>query len=467
MDVLELARVQYALTTIFHFFFVPLSIGTIFIVAIFETMYLFKKKAEYLRMAKFWGKIFLLSFAIGVVTGILQEFQFGMNWSEYSRFMGDVFGAPLAVEALLAFFMESTFIGIWMFGRGKLPDWVITVSAWLVSIGTLLSALWILAANSFMQEPVGFEIQDGKAVLTDFMALLTNPQLQVEFPHTVFGALATGAFVIGGISAYNLLKKKDVEFFKTSFNVSMIVAAIASLAIAFSGHAQAKHLMDSQPMKMAASEALWDDSEDPAAWTILAIGDQQEEKNTWNIDLPFALSYLAYGEFSGSVEGMKTLQAKYEEKYGEGVDYIPPVWPVFWSFRIMAGFGGVMLVLSILGLWFGNRRKGILATPTWFLRTMMFAMAAPFIANTAGWIMTEIGRQPWTVFGYYTTAQSVSPNVSMGQLLFSTISFSTAYIILAIIMIYMVARVAKQGPSIIDTTPTQKNVDLMDKEAFK
>jgi cytochrome bd ubiquinol oxidase subunit I len=463
MDMLLLARTQYAITTIFHFFFVPLSIGTIFIVSIFETMYLFKKNPAYLRMAKFWGKVFLLSFAIGVVTGILQEFQFGMNWSEYARFMGDVFGAPLAVEALLAFFMESTFIGIWMFGRGKLPDWVITLSAWLVTLGTTLSALWILAANSFMQEPVGFEIQDGKAVLTDFMALLTNPQLLVEFPHTIFGALGTGAFVVGGISAYNLMKKKEVPFFKVSFNLSMIIAMIASVGIIFSGHEQAKHLMESQPMKMGASEALWEDSEDPAAWTILAIGDQDKQLNTWQIDMPYALSYLAYGKFNGSVEGMKTLQTKYEKLYGEGVNYIPPVWPVFWGFRIMAGLGGLMLVLSALGLWF-NRRD--ITMKTWYLKTMIVAIAAPFIANTAGWVMTEIGRQPWTVFGYYTTAQSVSPNVSFGQLLFSTVSFSVAYIILAIIMIMMVARVAKQGPMIIDA-PTTKDVDLMDKEAFK
>ena len=267
MEVLDLARMQYAITTIFHFFFVPISIGMIFLVAIMETLYVVKKQKIYLDMALFWGKIFLLAFSIGVVTGILQEFQFGMNWSEYSRFMGDVFGAPLAVEALLAFFMESTFIGVWMFGRDKLPKWVIALSAWLVALGTMLSALWILAANSFMQEPVGIEIVDGKAVLNDFMALITNPQLLVEFPHTIFGAYATGAFVVGGISAYNLWKKRNLDFFNRSFKISMIVAFISSFGIMFSGHDQAQHLMVTQPMKMAASEALWEDSGDPAAWT--------------------------------------------------------------------------------------------------------------------------------------------------------------------------------------------------------
>lgn len=464
MEILELARLQYAITTIFHFFFVPLSIGTIFLVAIMETLYVVKKKEIYLEMSKFWGKIFLFSFAIGVVTGILQEFQFGMNWSEYSRFMGDVFGAPLAIEALLAFFMESTFIGVWMFGRDKLPKWVIAASAWLVSIGTLLSALWILAANSFMQEPVGFEIQNGKAVLTDFMALLTNPQLLVEFPHTIFGALATGAMVVGGISAYNILKQRHLEFFRKSLNIAMIVGTISGLMIAFSGHWQAQHLMETQPMKMAASEALWVDSEDPAGWTVIGGIDTDNQQNTWQIDVPYALSFLAYNKFEGAVPGMLTLQKEYEEKYGEEVNYIPPVKTVFWSFRIMAGFGGLMILIGMIGLYYSYRKKTLEKKP-WLLKVVLYAIPMPFIANTAGWIMTEIGRQPWTVFGYYTTAQSVSPNVTAGQILFSTISFSTAYIILAIVMIYMTARVAKQGP--YQEVEKNDDVDLLSKEAFE
>lgn len=464
MEILELARLQYAITTIFHFFFVPLSIGTIFLVAIMETLYVVKKNDIYLEMSKFWGKIFLFSFAIGVVTGILQEFQFGMNWSEYSRFMGDVFGAPLAIEALLAFFMESTFIGVWMFGRDKLPKWMIAASAWLVSIGTLLSALWILAANSFMQEPVGFEIQNGKAVLTDFMALLTNPQLLVEFPHTIFGALATGAMVVGGISAYNILKQRHLEFFRKSLNIAMIVGTISGLMIAFSGHWQAQHLMETQPMKMAASEALWEDSEDPAAWTAIGGIDTDSQSNTWQIDIPYALSFLAYNKFEGAVPGMLSLQQEYEEKYGEGINYIPPVKTVFWSFRVMVGFGGLMILIGMIGLYYSYRKKTLEKKP-WLLKVVLYAIPMPFIANTAGWIMTEIGRQPWTVFGYYTTAQSVSPNVTAGQILFSTISFSSAYVILAIVMIYMTARVAKQGP--YQEVEKNDDVDLLSKEAFE
>lgn len=463
MDVLDLARFQYAVTTIFHFFFVPLSIGLSFFVAIMETLYVVKKKQIYLDMAKFWGKIFLLSFAVGVVTGILQEFQFGMNWSEYSRFVGDVFGAPLAIEALLAFFMESTFIGIWLFGRDKLPKWVMAFSAWMVSIGTLLSALWILAANSFMQEPVGIEIIEGKAVLTDFMALLTNPQLLVEYPHTIFGALATGAFVVGGISAYNFWKKRDFAFFGKSFKIAMIIGLISGIGIMFSGHWQAQHLMESQPMKMAASEALWEDSEDPAAWAVIAGMDTEAMKNDWSIEIPYALSILAYNSLSGSVEGMKTLQATYEKLYGEGINYIPHVESVFWSFRVMVAFGGLMVLLAVLGLFFFKRKT--LFQKTWLLKTLVAAVSMPFIANTAGWIMTEIGRQPWTVFGLYTTAQSVSPNVTAGQLLFSIIVFCGSYLILGVIMVYMVTRVVKKGPY----PPMKKegNVDLLNKEAFE
>lgn len=463
MDVLDLARFQYAATTIFHFFFVPLSIGLGFFVAILETLYVVKKEQIYLDMAKFWGKIFLLSFAIGVVTGILQEFQFGMNWSEYSRFVGDVFGAPLAIEALLAFFMESTFIGVWLFGRDKLPKWVMAFSAWMVALGTLLSALWILAANSFMQEPVGIEIIEGKAVLTDFMALLTNPQLLVEYPHTIFGALATGAFVVGGISAYNFWKKRDFAFFEKSFKIAMIIGLISGIGLMFSGHWQAQHLMESQPMKMAASEALWEDSGDPAAWAVLAGMDTEEMKNDWAIEIPYALSILAYNSLSGSVEGIKTLQATYEKLYGEGINYIPHVESVFWSFRVMVVFGGLMVLIAVLGLFFFKRKT--LFQKTWLLKTIVAAIAMPFIANTAGWIMTEIGRQPWTVFGLYTTAQSVSPNVTAGQLLFSIIVFCGSYLILGVIMVYMVTRVVKKGPY----PPMQKedNVDLLNKEAFE
>ncbi|MCW4681929.1 cytochrome ubiquinol oxidase subunit I [Bacillus pumilus] len=457
MSELFLARFQFASTTLFHFIFVPMSIGLVFIVALMQTLYVVKKKEIYKKMAKFWGHLFLLNFAVGVVTGILQEFQFGMNWSDYSRFVGDVFGAPLAIEALLAFFLESTFIGLWIFGWDRLPKKIHLLCIWIVSIGTIFSAFWILVANSFMQEPVGFVIKNGRAEMNDFGALITNPQLWVEFPHVLFGALATGAFFIAGVSAYKMIKKQEVAFFKKSFQITMILALIAGLGVAFSGHDQAKHLMKAQPMKMAASEALWKDSGDPAAWTLFANIDTDKKENSAEINIPFALSYLAYSKFSGDVSGMLTLQKEYEAKFGPG-DYIPPVKTTFWSFRIMVGAGMLMIFASMIGLYLSFRKK--LETNKWFLRFMVGMIAFPFIANSAGWIMTEIGRQPWTVFGMMTTAQSISPNVSYGMLLFSVISFTTMYLILAILLAYLFIREIKKGAHSEEDKDQKDETDL-------
>ncbi len=444
MEELILARIQFASTTLFHFIFVPLSIGLAFIIAIMQTMYLVKKQEIYKKMTKFWGIFFLINFAVGVVTGIIQEFQFGMNWSSYSRFVGDVFGAPLAIEALLAFFMESTFIGLWIFGWDKIPKKLHLASIWLVSIGTILSAFWILAANSFMQNPVGFVIQNGRAEMNDIVAVLTNPKLWVAFPHTIFASFATAALFIMGVSAWNLLKKKDLDFFKRSMNVSLVVALISGLGIAFSGHSQAQYLMDAQPMKMAAAEALWEDSEDPAPFTLFANIDVENKENTSQIEIPYLLSFLAYNEFSGKVEGINTLQEKYVAQYGEG-DYIPPVKTTFWSFRIMAVLGGVIILLSLLGLFLTWRKK--ITNSTHYLKWLIPAIFFPYIANSAGWIMSEIGRQPWVVNGLMLTSDAVSPNVSAGQILFSLIAFSIIYTLLAVVMVYLFIKVIKQGPN--------------------
>ncbi|WP_100332596.1 cytochrome ubiquinol oxidase subunit I [Bacillus xiapuensis] len=465
MTELMLARLQFGATTIFHFLFVPLSIGLVFMVALMETFYVVKKQEVYKKMAKFWGHLFLINFAVGVVTGIIQEFQFGMNWSEYSRFVGDVFGAPLAIEALLAFFMESTFIGLWIFGWDRLSKKVHLMCIWLVSIGTMLSALWILAANSFMQEPVGFVMKNGRAEMNDFFALLTNPQLLVEFPHVIFGALATGAFFIAGVSAYKLLKKQETVFFAKSFNLALVVALISGIGIAWSGHSQAQHLMQSQPMKMAASEGLWEDSEDPAPWTLFANIDVEKQENSFEVAIPYALSYLTYEKFSGSVPGMLTLQKEYEEKYGPG-NYIPPVKTTFWSFRVMVAAGMAMILFSLLGLWF--QFKKTLAHKKWFLKAMVALISFPFIANTAGWIMTEIGRQPWTVFGLMTTSASVSPNVSYEALLFSFIAFTTIYLILAIVLVYLFVREIKKGTEHThDPADRSETIDPFSKEAIQ
>lgn len=456
MDVLELARLQFALTTIFHYIFVPISIGLSLLVAVLETMYVVKKDEKYKRMTKFWGTFLLINFAVGIVTGILQEFQFGMNWSDFSRFVGDIFGAPLAIEALLAFFLESTFIGLWVFGWDRLSKKVHLACIWLVAIGTMLSALWILAANSFMQRPVGFTINNGRAEMTDLGALLTNGQLLWEFPHTVSAAIATGAFLMAGISAWKLLKKQDVSFFRTSFKLSIIVACISSIAIAQFGHGQAQYLMHTQPMKMAASEGLWNESSDPAPWTLFAVIDPETQENRFEIKIPYLLSFLTYSEFSGSVLGMNELQAQYEEQFGPG-DYIPPVRTTFWSFRIMVAAGMLMILLSLYGAYMALRKKWA-KVGNWYWRTMIVAISLPFIANTAGWIMTEIGRQPWTVFGLLTTADSVSPGVTANEVLFSMLSFSAVYLALLCVLIYLFVRTARKGPEVAEEHQQQEPV---------
>ena len=443
MESLILARIQFASTTLFHFIFVPLSIGLVFIIAIMQTLYVVKKKEVYKKMTQFWGKFFLINFAVGIVTGIIQEFQFGMNWSNYSRFMGDVFGAPLAIEALLAFFLESTFIGLWVFGWDKLPKKLHLACIWLVSIGTMLSAFWILAANSFMQNPVGYALRNGRAETTDFFAVITNPKLLVAFPHVIFAALATGAFFVVGISAFNFLKKRDLDFFKRSVTIGLIVGIISSLGIAFSGHSQSTYLMAAQPMKMAAAEGLYEDSGDPAAWTVIANIDTENKDTSFRLELPYMLSFLAYGEFKGKVDGMNTLQAEYEQLYGEG-NYIPPVKTTFWSFRIMAGLGGVLILLSLFGLYWNWR--GTLASKSTYLKIMVATIFFPFIANSAGWIMSEIGRQPWIVNGLMKTAVAVSPNVTAGTVLFSLVAFSLVYTLLAIAMVKLFLKVIKEGP---------------------
>jgi len=450
LDQVILARLQFAVTTIYHFFFVPLSIGLVFMVALMETLYVVKKKDIYKRMTKFWGHLFLINFAVGVVTGIIQEFQFGMNWSDYSRFVGDVFGAPLAIEALLAFFMESTFIGLWIFGWERLPKKVHLASIWLVAAGTIFSAFWILTANSFMQHPVGYAIKHGRAEMNDFLALITNGQLWVEFPHVFTGALCTGSFFILGVSAYNLLKKREIEFYKKSMNLALIIGLIGSLGTALSGHGQAQYLVKTQPMKMAAAEGIWNNTADPAPWSVFAIIDSAKKENKFEVNIPYALSFLSYSKFEGSLKGMNTLQNEYKAKYdtsvGKDTNYIPPVKTTYWSFRLMIGFGVAMILLSIIGLvlW----KKGKLENSRVFLKFLLPGIAFPFLANTFGWVMTEIGRQPWSVFGLMTTQSAVSPNVSAGSVLFSLIMYIAIFTVLAIVMVYLMIREIKKGPHV-------------------
>ncbi|WP_144551861.1 cytochrome ubiquinol oxidase subunit I [Bacillus mycoides] len=461
MDTLELARIQFASTTIFHYFFVPLSIGLAFIIALMQTLYVVKGQEIYKKMTKFWAQLFLVNFAVGVVTGILQEFQFGMNWSTYSRFVGDVFGPSLAIEGLLAFFIESTFLGLWVFGADKLPKRIHLLCIWLLSLGTMLSSFWILTASAFMHAPVGYEMAaDGRAQMNDFWAIIQNPQLWVQFPHTITAALATGAFFIAGVSAWEISRRQETEMFKKSFRVSITVGTIATALVLFFGHAQAQHLIKSQPMKMAAAEALWNTSEDPAPFTVLANINPETKSNSFEIQIPYMLSLLSYDKFSGQVEGMNQIQKQYEEKYGPG-DYIPPVRTMFWSFRAMVMSGTFMILLGAYG-WFLSR-KDRLAEKPWYLKLMVYAIALPFIGNTVGWIMTEMGRQPWVVFGVMKTEDAVSPNVTFGEVLFSLISFTSMYLIMGGICVYLFVRIIK-GHANKKTKKDYQSHDPFDKE---
>ena len=444
MDPVTLARLQFTITSVYHFFFVPLTLGLSIIIALMETIYVRTRNELYKRMTKFWGKLFLINFAMGVVTGIVMEFQFGMNWSEYSRFVGDIFGAPLAIEALLAFFLESTFLGVWIFGWDRLSPRMHAAAIWLVAIGSNLSALWILTANSFMQEPVGYAIENGRAVMTDFFALLSNPHVWFQFPHVITSGLTTAGFFLLGISAYHLYRKRDSEIFLRSFKWGAVAAVIGVCLVGLVGHSQAQHMIEAQPMKMAAGEALWQ-TEDPAALSLVTIIDSDQQRNAFDIRVPRALSLLANNRLDGEVKGIKNIQREYEELYGPG-DYIPPVAVSYWSFRAMVGVGSLMLALAFYALFLAFTER--LPKANRFLRWMPYAVVLPIIGTSSGWIFTEVARQPWIVFGIMRTEDAVSPNVSVGMLLLSLVLFTLLYALLIVVDVYLLVKYAKD-----DATP--------------
>ena len=447
MDALTLARWQFAIVTVYHFFFVPITLGLSIAVAIMQTAYYRTGNEAYKKMTKFWGKLFLINFAIGVATGIVQEFQFGMNWSQYSRFMGDIFGAPLAIEALLAFFMESTFLGIWIFGWDRIPNKAHLASIWLVAIGSNLSAIWILAANSFMQQPVGYAIRNGRAEMTDFFAIITNGHLWVQFPHVFFGAVATAGFLILSISAFQLTKKGKHEVFMKSFKFGAVYALVGSLLVILVGHTQAQHMVKAQPMKMAAAEALWD-SENPASMSLFTFGDEKNRKDVFAIKIPGALSFLAYNKFEGEVKGINNLQKEAEAKFGPG-DYVPPVAVSYWTFRIMVGAGFLMLLIALLTTIQAFKSK-FEFKPLWY-KIVFWSLFLPVIANSTGWLFTELARQPWTVFGLFQTADSVSNTVTAGEVLFSLIAYTLLYAALIVIMISVFKKFASRNVDEIES----------------
>lgn len=441
MDIVLLSRWQFALTTIYHFFFVPLTLGLAVFVAILETMYVKNGNPEYKRMVKFWGKLFLINFAMGVVTGLVMEFQFGMNWSEYSRFVGDIFGAPLAMEGLIAFFLESTFIGVWIFGWERLSKKLHAAVIWLVALGSNISAFFILAANGFMQSPVGYVLNNGRAEMTDFGALLANPRAWYLFAHTITSGLVTGSFFILGFSAYHLLRKKDETAFKASLKLAAIIGFIATVGVIGTGHFQGMYLKTVQPMAAAASEAHFE-TQDPADFSLIA-GFTPDGKNvTWNVTIPKALSFLYYLKFSGEVEGINDIQAQYEEKYGPG-DYVPLVALNYWTFRIMVALGFLMALITLV-IWIYSARK-YPQKGNWLLKILPLAIFLPYLANTAGWILTETARQPWTVTGLILTKDSISPNLTVTTVWISLIGFVVVYGALMVIDLYLLVKNAKKG----------------------
>jgi len=457
VDALDLARWQFGITTVYHFLFVPLTISLSFLVAGLQTAWVRTGNVAYLRATKFWGKLFLINFAMGVVTGIVQEFQFGMNWSDYSRFVGDIFGAPLAIEGLLAFFLESTFLGLWIFGWDRLPKRIHLATIWAAATGTLLSAYFILAANSWMQHPVGYVVneQTGRAELKDFLAVLTNPTTLWTFPHTITAAFTTGGAFLIGISAYHLARKRDVDVFRPSLRYGLVVALIASVGVVVTGDGQARIMTEQQPMKMAAAEALYQ-TRDSAGFSLLTLGSLDGTEEIWSLRVPNLLSFMATGSPSGTVEGIDDLQRQYVQTYGEG-DYRPSIPITYWSFRLMIGFGALLGLLALLGLWL--TRRGRLPERRWFYPVALVGLFFPLLANSFGWIFTEMGRQPWTVFGVLQTPASVSPQVSAGEVLTSLVVFTVLYGVLAVIEVGLLVRYAKAGP------PTTVDEDPYDPDA--
>lgn len=443
MDVVNLAQSQFAITTVYHFFFVPLTLGLSIIVAIMETLYVKRGEEIYKQMTKFWGKLFLINFAVGVVTGLVMEFQFGMNWSEYSRFVGDIFGAPLAIEGLMAFFLEATFIGIWVFGWEKLPKALHVAAIWITAIGATISALWILIANSFMHHPTGYTLVNGRPIMSDFAALIFNPHVWTQFPHTVLSGYVTGSFFVIGISIYHILRKNKVDLFQRSFKLATVFGLISIIGVILIGHQQAQLMVKQQPMKMAAAEALWK-SENPASLSLLSISNEKTHESVVDIRIPTALSFLAYNTFTGEVQGINDLQEQYSVQFGPG-NYIPSVFTNYWSFRIMIGLGFLMAFLAIVCLFLWIRLKFKIKSRWWYVLTA--ALLLPYLANTTGWLLTEVGRQPWVVFGLLKTADAASPNVTAGMVLTSLLVFTVIYGILIVIDAYLLVKFAKAGPS--------------------
>ena len=444
VNVLDLARWQFGITTVYHFIFVPLTLGLSLLVAGMQTAWVVKKDPVYLRMTKFFGSLFLINFAMGVVTGIVQEFQFGMNWSAYSRFVGDVFGAPLAMEGLLAFFLESTFLGVWIFGWGRLSPRLHLASIWLAAIGSNISAYFILAANSWMQHPVGYRINPAthRAELTSIWAVLANSTVLAALPHVILAGFVTAGLFLIAASAWHLARSRDTALFRRAIRLGLVVTLVAAVGTAVTGDVQARLMDSQQPMKMAAAEALYNTST-PASFSLFTIGSLNGGREVWSVRVPGLLSLIATLNPNGTVRGINDVQRAEAARYGPA-NYKPYIPVTYWSFRLMVGFGVLAGLLALWGLWLTRRRR--VPRAKWFYRAAIWAFALPYLANTMGWIFTEMGRQPWTVYGVLQTARSVSPGVSAGTVITSMTVFTLLYAGLAAVAGWLMIRQVRSGP---------------------
>jgi cytochrome bd ubiquinol oxidase subunit I len=438
----DLARVQFATTSLYHFLFVPLTLGLGPIVAIFQTLWHRTGNEAWLKLTKFFGTLFLINFAIGVATGLVQEFQFGMNWSVYSRFVGDVFGAPLAIEGLAAFFLESTFLGLWIFGWNRLSPRLHLATLWIAVAGTWLSAYFILVANSWMQRPVGYELSAERAELTSVSALLSNKFALWAFGHAILAGLTAGAVVVFAVACWNLVRRRNVELFRRAAKVALIVLVPVSAFNLWFGSNFGIVTTEFQPMKIASTEAQWDTCQ-PCAFSIFQIGGFTESDQTpsFSIQIPRLLSFLATGSFSGEVQGISPLQQQYERQYERGDDYIPPVRAVYWSMRVMAYLGTLVFMVAALGAFLYWR--GRLERTRWFLWTAVATVPLPFLAALAGWVLTEVGRQPWIVQGLLQTSEANSQNVSETMLVTSLVVIGVLYAALLVLDVWLMRRYAR------------------------
>jgi len=492
MSAETLARWQFAITTVYHFFFVPLTISLITLVAGLQTAWVRTGAERYLRLTKFFGKLFLINFALGVVTGIVQEFQFGMNWSEYSRFVGDIFGAPLALEGLLAFFLESTFLGLWIFGWDRLPQRVHLMTIWVAAVGTIFSAYFILAANSFMQNPVGFTFNPdrGRAELTDIGAVLSNPVVLVTFPHQVFGCFMVGGAFMAGVAGYHLWKSaraaspdtvgdpvlelgdsrarpgdgrlatgswggEDGAAWRTALKVGVVTLVVAGIGVAITGDLQGKVMTQVQPMKMAAAEALYE-TEAPASFSVITIGTPDGLRELWSIKVPRLLSFLSTGTLDGEVQGIRELQAAYEATYGPG-SYAPNIPVTYWTFRLMIALGMAGAGVGTVVLW--ATRSGRTLRHRLWLPVLVGLPLMPLMANSVGWIFTETGRQPWLVFGLLPTAAGVSPGTTVTEVLISMGTFTALYSVLAVVEVRLMLRSVRAGLPDVSPRPPGDGAD--------